>query len=251
MLSEHLLFHVALFFGCVNAQLSSSTLPGRRYFHSCMVLRLPCGIFTNASIKAVVAGDYIYFDGGEVTTFDSNGNISSLAPGDNFLLLNVISKLTIAVNDTLAIPLAENWNNVTLNLLRTVRASDAPIAVNFQSLWWDAKQNTIYSFGGERSGLPQRANVPTTEESIWGFNLNGSGGGIWEEYVGSTAETTWPQGLVRPTNGFWSSDGDTGYFFGGISNDQKWYPRDIMFSSVMQICKSVSKSRVESAAKCS
>ena len=134
--------------------------------------------------------------------------------------------LTITVNDTLAIPLAEDWNNVTLNLVRTVRSAEAPIAVNFQSLWWDAKQNTIYSFGGERSGLPQRANLPTTEESIWGFDLNGAGGGNWTEYVGSTAETTWPQGLVRPTNGFWSSDDTTGYFFGGLGNDHT----DISFS---------------------
>ena len=116
---------------------------------------------------------------------------------------------------------------MTLNLVRTSRSADAPIAVNFQSLWWDPKQNTIYSFGGERSGLSQRANLPTPDDGIWGFNLNGNGSGEWVEYVGSTADTTWPQGFVRPTNGFWSSDGDTGYFFGGLGNDHT----DIAFST--------------------
>ena len=167
----------------------------------------------------MVADNYIYFDGGEVTIFDSQGNISSLAPGECLLLTPVISELIVIVNDTLAIPLAEDWTNVTLNLVHTQRSTEAPIALNFQSLWWDAKQNTIYSFGGERSKLSQRNNTPTPDASIWGFSLNGTGGGSWVEYVGSTANTTWPQGLVRPTNGFWSSDDDTGYFFGGIGND--------------------------------
>ena len=174
----------------------------------------------------MVADKYIYLDGGEVTFFDSQGNISSLAPGSDLFLATIILGLIMAVTDTLAIPLAEDWTNVTLNLVPTVRSTEAPIAVNFQSLWWNAKQNTIFSFGGERSGLPQRANVPTTEESIWGFNLDGAGGGNWTEYVGSTADTTWPQGLVRPTNGFWNSDDDTGYFFGGLGNDHT----DITFS---------------------
>ena len=96
-----------------------------------------------------------------MTVFNSQGNISALEPGDNLFLMIMTFKLTAGVNDTLAIPLAEDWNNVTLNLVRTQRSAKAPIAVNFQSLWWDPKQNTIYSFGGERSGLPQRANVPT------------------------------------------------------------------------------------------
>ena len=174
----------------------------------------------------MVADNYIYFDGGEVTFFDLQGNISSLAPGECLLLTTVISVLTMIENDTLAIPLAEDWTYVTLNLVRTPRSTEVPIALNFQSLWWDAKQNTTYSFGGERSALPQRASIPTPDDAIWGFSLNGTGGGSWVEYVGSTANTTWPQGLVRPTNGFWSSDDNIGYFFGGLGNNYT----DISFS---------------------
>ena len=121
-------------------------------------------------------------------------------------------------NDTFAINLADDWTNATLDLITTQRPQDVPPAVNFGSLWWDEKRNILYQFGGEKSQLPQRDDVPVTDESIWGFIPNDSGSVIWSEYVGSTANTTWTQGIVRPSHGFSGSDGKNGYFFGGVAS---------------------------------
>ena len=124
---------------------------------------------------------------------------------------------TMTVNDTFAINLSEDWTNSTLRLPSTQRASEVPPGVNFGNLWWDKNRNVIYQFGGEKPYLYQRSSAPNPEESIWGLTPNGNGSGSWAQYVGSTANATWPQGLLRPSHGFSGSNGTSGYFFGGVA----------------------------------
>ena len=123
--------------------------------------------------------------------------------------------MTIA-NDTLAINLSKDWTNSTLEITPTTRPSLAPVALDFQNLWWDERKNVIYCFGGEKSRLPQRSSVPTPANSIWGFMPDGNGSGAWNQSVGPAAETAYPQNISRPSNGISASDGTTGYFLGGV-----------------------------------
>ena len=117
------------------------------------------------------------------------------------------------MNDTFAINLLQNWTNTTLSSVGTTRPL-AALALEFQTLWWDEANGTIYCFGGEKAGLRQRGSV-TPQESIWGLNTDGVGSGTWVEYLGSTVNNPFPQNIARPSHGFAGSDGLNGYFFGG------------------------------------
>ena len=119
----------------------------------------------------------------------------------------------------MAIDLSQDWTNSTVAPVRTHKSSDAPYSLNFQALWSDEKNERVYIFGGEKSGLPQRSSLPVPPEAVWGLSLSGNGSGTWDEYVGSTANAPFPQGIVRPTDGFSVSSGTNGYFFGGLGGD--------------------------------
>ena len=101
-------------------------------------------------------------------------------------------------------------------MISTERPSSAPVALDYQSLWWDEKKKVIYCFGGEKSFLPQRYSAPVPKDSIWTFTPFGNGSGVWNESIGPNADTPFPQDIFRPTNGFSAFDSTTGYFFGGF-----------------------------------
>ena len=139
----------------------------------------------------------------------------------------------ISANDTLAINLSEDWTNSTLEMVSTVRPSAAPIALDHQSLWWDDNKKIIYCFGGEKPLLPQRSSNTTPVDSIWAFTPFGNGSGNWSQFVGPTADITFPQDILRPTNGFSAFDNTTGYFFGGLvgANSDPSLTYEFVFSS--------------------
>ena len=51
MLAENVLCHVVLFLCGVSAQYSSSSLPGRRYFHSCKATGVPYSMVADNRTK--------------------------------------------------------------------------------------------------------------------------------------------------------------------------------------------------------
>ena len=122
--------------------------------------------------------------------------------------------LTMPVNNTLAIDLTRDWTNATLDPFTITRPAFA-LALNWQTLWLDDQKGVVYCFGGEKSGLIQRASVQTPSESIWGFSPDDQGGASWIEYLGSTGDRPFPGTIVRPSHGFAGTDGMNGYFLGG------------------------------------
>ena len=125
-----------------------------------------------------------------------------------------MKRLSFSVNETFAIDLSQDWSNSNFTAISTLRPSASP-ALNYQSLWWDALNGTIYCFGGQKSADSQRASVPIPSESVWGLSPDGSGSGVWKEYLGSTTSKPFPQDIVRPSHGVSVSDGNKGYFLGG------------------------------------
>ena len=116
------------------------------------------------------------------------------------------------VSNTFAIDFSQDWTNSTVATTALVRPPSA-VAFNSQTLWWNEKNGTIYCFGGENSGY--HSSMTTPQESIWGLCPDDHGGGDWTEYVGPTSVTPFPQGILRPSNGFYGDDGENGYYFGG------------------------------------
>ena len=165
----------------------------------------------------MVIDGWIYVDGGEVNLANGQQSVPGEDNHSGPCIQQNADTLMIPVNDTFAINLSEDWTNSTLKLTHTQRTSKVPPGWNFESLWWDKKRNVIYQFGGEKPYIYQRASAPNPEESIWGLTPDGNGSGSWAEYVGSTANATWPQGILRPSHGFSGSNDTSGYFFGGVA----------------------------------
>ncbi|MCJ1239231.1 hypothetical protein MMC14_007225 [Varicellaria rhodocarpa] len=150
-----------------------------RYFHS-----------------SVITGDWIYIDGGETSY---NFGIST------------------PTNITFAIDLSKNWTNSTLDLITTVRPSDA-LALNYQSLWWSKQNNIVYCFGGERSYANRVVDaIITPLESIWGFSVDGHGSGAWNEVLGPIS-SPFPPNIIRSAGAATATDDQIGYSLGGFAS---------------------------------
>ena len=115
-------------------------------------------------------------------------------------------------NETLGIDLSSDWTNSSLKIVSTGRPDNSQ-PMDFESLWWSEKDNTIYSFGGERFAVDV-----TLPESIWGLIPDGRGGGRWIEKLGPTSDKPFPSHILRPAAGASAFDSDGAYYLGGFAS---------------------------------
>ena len=119
-------------------------------------------------------------------------------------------------NTTYGIDLSKDWTNSTLSPVQAKRPTDA-VPLLSESLWFDEKQNSIYSFGSFRSfatGVLDSLNPPV--ESIWGFKQNGSGSATWYQVMGPAGTTPFLSNVHRIARGMSTSDGNRAYYLGGF-----------------------------------
>ncbi|KAI5918600.1 hypothetical protein F4810DRAFT_566507 [Camillea tinctor] len=140
--------------------------------------------------SVAVIGDFVYIDGGEVSS-RINGSDPSTSPYD-------------AVNTTLSLSLKESWTNDTVEL-RSIPKT-APL-LNNQIYWTDLTTSSLYAWGG----MTNTELSPTNE--IWRFGADGEGGGTWsqvtqQDYLDFSK-------LVRSTGAAFTQSRDRGYALGG------------------------------------
>lgn len=135
-------------------------------------------------------------------------------------------------NYTYGIDLSKDWTNSTLNLVETLRPSDA-VALASQSLWFDHSQNIIYCFGGGSSfatAALRELEAPTP--SIWGFKLNDKGTADWYQVMGPVSSTPFPSDIHHISSGMSTFDENRAYYLGGVgspSGDPTPSPGLLMF----------------------
>ncbi|KAK4172368.1 hypothetical protein QBC36DRAFT_247700 [Triangularia setosa] len=144
--------------------------------------------------EAIVMGDYLYIDGGEVSHLDDGKNTTD-------------KHASHALNHTLSIPLSVSWTNQTVTFKKIPKPQSVP-RLNCQAAWRDPSDTAFYIWGGVTSYAAQ---PPPSE--LWKFTTDGFGGGSWskEEKVSPVALSK----NVRTARGAWTQSKDVGYWLGG------------------------------------
>lgn len=109
-----------------------------------------------------------------------------------------------------------------MKFIETVRPSDLP-SLDYESLWYDAKRNSIYCFGGDK-------NFNTAPpESIWAFKPTGEGSGVWQEVFGPASSIPFPQSIHRISSGASTYDSSNAYYLGGFASfaTSQFYPKGL------------------------
>ena len=168
-----------------------------------------------------MVGDYLYIDGGEITTWngegdgfqDTNpqdsGNIITL-PGMVWkgfkmfgLLVLLLTFRALAENNTYSIDLTKSWKleDVTLN---TISKGSAPVLAD-ESLWLGPTGDTFYVYNGRTNWWrPTVSEDPAPpENAMWQFTPSGDSG-------------TWSQVAIPPTSNFSTL---TRTYFGASATD--------------------------------
>lgn len=105
---------------------------------------------------------------------------------------------------------------MTLNLT-TVPRPPTSLALNWQRLWWNKRENIVYCYGGELSWANDAAKaVELPPASIWGFTPDGQGRGEWAEVIGPTSEKPFPSSIIMTAAGVSAYDDSNGYYIGGF-----------------------------------
>ncbi|MCJ1327770.1 hypothetical protein MMC10_004445 [Thelotrema lepadinum] len=181
----------------------------RMWLHGCkrsILLRHRRGICAYTE-TAVVVGDTLYIDGGEVNFNTSNGLNGDTASTFRVALRFARSIVTLIVNDTLAIGLSKSWEPANIQINVATKPSGVPI-LNCESLWPGPDGASFYSFGGDPSnsiGDP----VQEVPVDLWQFNTQ-----TWNQVQGQKGL---PQ--VRPAGGSSASSVGSGYILGGFQGN--------------------------------
>ncbi|KAL9088602.1 MAG: hypothetical protein Q9165_006122 [Trypethelium subeluteriae] len=147
--------------------------------------------------EAVVAGDFLYIDGGE---FSYSGVQDSITRGYSSTLLSI--------------DLRNDWVNNSVVINSISKPSNIPDLV-VSGLWYQEASSTIYGgFAGRRSFLtnndPQPNQYPL---GIFSFKPDNTGLGTFGNVVGSSA---WGSN-TRPYQGAIAFSNETGYVLGGCA----------------------------------
>ncbi|KAF6838715.1 kelch repeat protein [Colletotrichum plurivorum] len=144
--------------------------------------------------RTSVIGNYLYFDGGEV---------SQLVDGKNLTF-----RASNPVNSTLSLDLSTSWTPSKVVMKQTQKGS-APKMMR-QAIFTDKSSNAFYIWGGFASydGKPP-------DPQLWKFDTDSKGGGAWSTEIkpGHDAFTK----LTRSQGGVYVSTPDSGFYFGGFS----------------------------------
>ncbi|TDZ26010.1 Kelch repeat-containing protein [Colletotrichum orbiculare MAFF 240422] len=160
----------------------------------------PSDFLRRAFASAIVVGDYLYIDGGEVSQLFNGRNSSASLP-------------SWPVNSTLSVHLGESWTNSTVTF-RSTPKTGAP-KLNKQALWRDPAATAFYAWGGITSYFAQ----PPANE-LWRFEVDGAGGGAWARAATPRNNLVALAQLVRATDGAFAQSKDVGYYFGGFASEQ-------------------------------
>lgn len=145
-------------------------------------------------MKAIVLGNYVYIDGGEVSQVEVGTKTS-----------NSISE---PVNSTLSIDISKSWSAGDVQINTIARHKDSPVMFG-QSLW--GAGNTFHIYGGHSSYGRRTSNISKTQH--WRFDADGNGGGTWSQETAANQQLYASMDLGE--YGAFTTAGDTGFHFGG------------------------------------
>ncbi|KAK1729976.1 hypothetical protein CaCOL14_004002 [Colletotrichum acutatum] len=148
--------------------------------------------------SAIVIGDYVYIDGGEVSQL-YDGKVG--APTDH---------PSWAVNSTLSISLKRSWTNSSVTMTSTPQNGPK---LSKQAIWRDPSSNGFYVWGGTMAYFDK-----SPAKEMWHFKVDGNGGGTWSK--APPANTTVFKQLVRSTETSYTQSKEVGYYFGGFAGSR-------------------------------
>jgi len=155
---------------------------------------------------AIVIGDYVYVDGGEILQLDNvTGSLDPAARKSN------------QVNSTLSIDLTKSWTTTNVQI-NTIPKAPGPVKAN-TVLWADRARNAFYSWGGK---WMFGKNMDKTE--LWKFSANGNGGGKWSLEVPSNPSVF--NGLIPAEFPSFATVNNTGIAIGGVASGWTQLYRD-------------------------
>ena len=144
--------------------------------------------------SSVVAGNYLYIDGGEISYND--GNHTTL----------------ICSHSTYSIDVSSSWTNATVVIKQIDKNIDGR-ALDRPKLWTASDNSSFYSYNGVKGSLPDPGD--SLANKLYKFTSDGSGGGQWfEEEQSYTASSNFTN-LVRVGGSANACGPDTCYFVGG------------------------------------
>lgn len=90
--------------------------------------------------------------------------------------------------------------------------------LNDANLWANPDGQSLYSYGGEISQLPDSSLVALTvpPRALWNFTVDGQGGGVWADQTNTTGGVF--GGLLRTSDGASYVLGSTAYSLGGVAS---------------------------------
>ncbi|TDZ23877.1 Kelch repeat-containing protein [Colletotrichum orbiculare MAFF 240422] len=144
--------------------------------------------------RTSVIGNYLYFDGGEVSQLENGKNLTYRASNP--------------INHTLSIDLSSSWKPSEVTIKETSKGS-APRMMR-QAIFTDNSSDAFYIWGGFAS-----YNGKPPDAKLWKFNADGSGGGSWSTEI-KPGHENFTQ-LTRSQGGVFVSTPDSGFYFGGYS----------------------------------
>ncbi|KAF6832605.1 kelch repeat protein [Colletotrichum musicola] len=149
-----------------------------------------------ATARAVVVGDYLYIDGGEVSQLDSSGTKHV----ETF-------RNSSAVNSTLSINLSQSWSSSTVSI-RTIPKS--AMTMTGQALW--NHDGVLYIWGGH---VPNFQGEVLGPPASWKFTTDGRGGGSWSEDTPNNP--TEFNELLRSEDGSFVTTPSAAFWIGGVT----------------------------------
>ncbi|KAL8953759.1 MAG: hypothetical protein Q9222_000376 [Ikaeria aurantiellina] len=194
----------------------------RRAYHACEY-RAGAVLSNTYLSAAIVVGDYLYIDGGEIALgqepYPTNGSVPNATYDPYIVSLELQRRpaellktdLLFSVNVTLSLPLGESWTPDKARFNVIIKPS-MPLW-NFQSLWHDPTDDSVWAFGGEISLLASSS----PDLSIWNMKPNGGGGGTWTQ-KSNFRGAPWNQNITRPLGGAGVASNHTGFLLGGYSS---------------------------------
>ncbi|ETS81449.1 hypothetical protein PFICI_06451 [Pestalotiopsis fici W106-1] len=156
--------------------------------------------FRRMGHSIVVIGDYLYVQGGEISWDAGNGTA-----------IGQFSDIYAnRVNKTLSLPIAESWNNATVQWIETDSVVSAP-SLRLPALW--PQGDSFFTWGGSK-----RFGLPVEDSLLWQFTTDGAGGGNWTSSQPANMETF--SSIRRTTAAARASCRGVGLYLGGYAAPQ-------------------------------
>ncbi|CAH0053689.1 unnamed protein product [Clonostachys solani] len=144
----------------------------------------------------VKLGDYLYIDGGQISTFVDNNQTNDAE--------------SLEFSKTLAIPLNKSWKPGSVEIKEIAYKNDMR-ATNFAGLWADPNRNAIYRWAGELSRSARYEKGEETE--MYMLSVDGGGDGTWS--TKKPAQQAAFDKIIPSTHGQSVFCGDLGFYIGG------------------------------------